>query len=43
VAGVGTVQRGQLDENYLRQWAVVLGLSSGLADALAGKIKPKHT
>jgi len=43
VAGVVTVQRGQLDENYLRKWAVVLGVTSELEAALAGKIKPKHT
>jgi hypothetical protein len=43
VAGVVTVRQGQLDENYLRKWAVELGVTSELEDALASKIKPKHT
>ncbi len=43
VAGVMAVQRGRLDENYLRQWANIIGVTSELENALAGKYKPKHT
>ena len=43
VAGVVYVQRGKLDEDYLRQWASELGLVSELEEALSGRIKPKQT
>lgn len=43
VAGVVAVQRGRLDENYLRHWANIIGVTSELENALAGKYKPKHT
>jgi hypothetical protein len=43
IAGVVSVQRGKLDEKYMRHWAAELGLSEGLEDALSGKIKPKQT
>jgi hypothetical protein len=43
VAGVIAVQRGRLDENHLRKWAAVLGVTSTLEAALAGMIKPKQT
>lgn len=41
VAGVVAVQRGQLDENYLRRWAAELGLNALLEQALGGKFRPK--
>jgi hypothetical protein len=43
VAGVVQVQRGRLDEPYLRRWASELGVSAELEGALAGVIRPKHT
>ena len=43
VAGVVHVQRGELDESYLRQWAAELGLSADLEDVMSGRIKPKQT
>jgi hypothetical protein len=43
VAGVVQVQRGELDEGYLRAWAKELGVSTPLEAALAGSIKPKST
>jgi len=43
VAGVIHVQRGKLDEDYLRQWASELGLVSDVEEALSGRIKPKQT
>lgn len=43
VAGVVRVQRGKLDETYLRSWAEQLGVSAELALALSGKLKPKQT
>lgn len=43
VAGVVHVQRGKLDEAYLRHWAADLGLTKELEAALSGALKPKHT
>jgi hypothetical protein len=43
VAGIVQVQRGKLDESYLRHWASDLGLNSELEAALSGKFKPKVT
>jgi hypothetical protein len=43
VAGVVQVQKGKLDENYLRQWATELGLMAELEQALSGTRKLKHT
>jgi hypothetical protein len=43
VAGVLHVQRGKLDESYLRHWAKQLGVVADLEDGLAGKLKPKQT
>jgi len=37
------VQRGKLDEGYLRHWAAELGLASELESALSGALKPKLT
>jgi hypothetical protein len=43
VAGVMEVQRGKLDEDYLRHWAGQLGVAPELAAALSGSLKPKET
>lgn len=43
VAGVVQVQRGRLDESYLRRWAQELGVSRELEAALSGALKPKRT
>jgi hypothetical protein len=43
IAGVVHVQRGKLDEDYLRHWAAELGLASELETALSGAHKPKPT
>jgi hypothetical protein len=43
VAGVVQVQRGKLDDAYLRRWGAELGVSGELEDALSGKLKPKAT
>ena len=43
VAGVVHVQRGRLDELYLRKWASEVGLLAELEEALSGRIKPKQT
>ncbi len=43
VAGVVAVQSGKLDEAYLRQWAVQLGVGAEMEQALAGALRPKHT
>jgi hypothetical protein len=43
VAGVVQVQRGKLDEAYLRHWAGALGVSTELEATLSGAIRPKHT
>jgi len=43
VAGVVEVQRGKLDEAYLRNWARELGLVAELEAALSGVLKPKQT
>ncbi len=42
-AGVVAVQAGALDNNYLRQWAQELRLSTELERLLNGEIKPKQT
>src|SRR5262245_40893258 len=39
VAGVVQVQRGKLDESYLRRWAVELNVSAELGAALSGALK----
>jgi hypothetical protein len=43
VAGVVHVQRGKLDESYLRRWAAELGVSAELESALSGALRPKQT
>jgi len=43
VAGIVHVQKGKLDEGYLRRWAEELDLSAELEDALSGDRKPKQT
>jgi hypothetical protein len=43
VAGVMAVQRGQLDEAYMRSWAAELGVLGELEAGLAGAFKPKQT
>jgi hypothetical protein len=43
VAGVVEVQRGRLDEGYLRHWAEKLGVAPELEAALSGSLKPKQT
>jgi hypothetical protein len=43
VAGVVHVQRGNLDEGYLRYWAGQLGVAPELEAALSGSLKPKKT
>ena len=43
VAGVVQVQRGKLDEDYLRHWAGQLGVTPELEAALSGRLKPKQT
>jgi len=43
VAGVVAVQKGKLDENYLKQWADRLDVTENLAKALSGELHPKHT
>ena len=43
VAGVVAVQKGQLDEAYLRRWAADLGVLETLEDALRGHPPPKTT
>jgi len=43
VAGVAQVQRGKLDESYLRRWANELGVSGELEAALSGALRPKQT
>jgi hypothetical protein len=43
VAGVVRVQRGKLDEAYLRRWAAELSVGVELEAALSGKLKPKAT
>ena len=40
-AGVVTVQAGNLDLRYLRQWAGKLNVTTTLEDLLAGRITPK--
>jgi hypothetical protein len=42
-AGVYAVQSDSLDVQYLRQWAVQLGIHRELDDLIAGKIRPKTT
>lgn len=43
VAGVMEVQRGKLDEAYLREWAEKLGVSAQLEAGLSGQLRPKRT
>jgi hypothetical protein len=43
VAGVVAVQKGKLDETYLRRWAAELGVATTLEAALSGLMRPKHT
>jgi hypothetical protein len=43
VAGVVQVQRGKLDEPYLRRWGAELGVLAELEAALSGAIRPKQT
>jgi hypothetical protein len=43
VAGVIQVQRGKLDEIYLRQWAEQLGVAAQLEAGLSGQFRPKRT
>ena len=43
IGGVIAVQKGKLDEGYLRRWASEMGLSKELEDALSGKFKLKQT
>lgn len=42
-AGVVAVQQDDLDLNYLRHWAVELGVQDTLQQILDGKLKPKTT
>lgn len=42
-AGIAVVQKGALDENYLRRWAAELKVAQKLEEVLSGKIKPKQT
>jgi hypothetical protein len=42
-AGIAAVQKGALDEDYLRRWAHELQVAPTLEDILNGKIKPKQT
>jgi hypothetical protein len=42
-AGIAAVQKGLLDEGYLRRWAKELDVQQPLEEILTGKIKPKHT
>jgi hypothetical protein len=42
-AGIAAVQRGTLDETYLRRWASEFGVADVLADVLSGRIRPKET
>jgi hypothetical protein len=43
VAGVAAVQKGKLDVEYLRRWAVRLEVQNTLEEALSGRLKPKNT
>jgi hypothetical protein len=43
VGGVMAVQKGRLDEGYLRRWAMEIGATELVEDALAGKLRPKTT
>lgn len=43
VAGVVAVQKGKLDENYLKHWAARLEVIENLTKALSGELRPKHT
>ncbi|MHB8899530.1 MAG: hypothetical protein ACYC6Y_12345 [Thermoguttaceae bacterium] len=42
-AGVYAVQSDMLDADYLRRWAVSLGVQRDLEDLVTGKIRPKTT
>ena len=37
------VQRGKMDEGYMRRWAGQLGVVPELEAALSGSFKPKET
>jgi hypothetical protein len=43
VVGVVQIQRGKLDQPYLRRWAVELGVSAELEAALSETLRPKQT
>ena len=43
VAGVVAVQKGRLDEPYLRQWGREIGMADLVEDALGGKLRLKQT
>lgn len=43
VAGVVAVQKGKLDEAYLRRWSTELSVTAELEKALSGSLRPKHT
>lgn len=42
-AGIVAVQKGMLDEDYLRRCASELNVTQTLGEVLSGKIKPKQT
>ncbi len=42
-AGVYAVQKGKLDEQYMRSWAERLDVVAELDDLFSGKLKPKST
>jgi hypothetical protein len=42
-AGIAAVQRGILDETYLRHWASELGVTDVVVGVLSGRIRPKET
>ncbi len=43
MVGVVQVQRGKLDEGYLRLWAGQLAVAREMEAALSGRLKPKQT
>lgn len=43
VGGVIAVQGDRLDHDYLRHWALVIGVAGILEDALTGRFQPKTT
>jgi hypothetical protein len=42
-AGVAAVQLEKLDDDYMKKWAEILGVSAELDRLLSGEIKPKRT